>query len=627
MPRSVQLMLATVSHIYLCHVAISPARICRKLAVELKKEGAVPARWLFLGRDYLRFKEWHESLGHGWENVKYSKQLQSLALEWRRPYLDWLTEFGEQNNNLIWWSSSISERNTYGDSLYHSICYLRIGLDFLAANNPPLLVVVENRAVLCALARHPALQGNVRVFHSHRRLLKDVLRWPASWAFYFLDGLRAILDACITRRGRSPIPPPTEKPRVLIHSCMEDSYFGDDGKAHDRYFGPLAEELYHRGYDVVVMPWLYNPKRSRRKAFVWFRQHPGQYLIPEDFYSLRDYVWAAWVVIRQMFLLSGQHSFQGMGITPLVREARWQQSRSIGAARFVLYYRLIETLSHRSMKLGFFIDTFENMIAEKPQVIGFRRFMPGVTTVGFQHYTESYPLLLCFFTTPKEAEFAPHPDVVVCNSLHMLRRMEKMGFPRQRLRVGPSLRYRHLMGNFSSSAAEPNKVLVILPLHTGSSAEMMEGLRQSFPDPDGIEFWLKPHPMMSEKALQKVMGLLPKHFILVEGNMDQWLSHAACAVVSASTSAFDAALAEVPVVVVGRETDFDLNPLAWFPEFLPPTHTPQELRDQVLHCLNLSQAEREGLQAWARKLREQAISPITDETISAFVQPRTAGSE
>jgi hypothetical protein len=609
--------------IYLCHAAISPKRIYSKLAVELAKERSAPVQWLFLGRNYLRFKDWKETLGPGWQNLRYSKQLQSLALKWRKPYLDWLTELGKQNNTLTWWSSSISERNTYGDSLYHSICYLRIGLDFLAKKNPPLLLVIESRAILCTLVNHPDLRGSVRVFHSHMSLLKEVLKWPASWAFYFLDGLRAILDACSPRRGRAPIPPLTEKPRVLIHSCMDDSYFGDDGTAHDRYFGSLASELRLRGYDVITIPWLFNLKRSRRKAFAWFRIHPHQYLIPEDFYSLLDYAWAAGVVMRQMFLLSGHLSFQDMDITPLVREARWRQSRRIGAAKFMLYYRLIEKLAQRGMKLDFFIDTFENMITEKPQVMGFRRFMPEVTTVGFQHYGESLPLMLCLFTTPEEAAFAPHPDVIVCNSPHMSTRMEQMGFPRHKLRVGPSLRYRHLMGEFSSLAAEPNKIMVILPMGVDNIAEMMDSLRQSFPDPEDIEFWLKAHPMLSRKALHKVMGQLPRHFSVVKGNMDQWLTRAACIVVSASTSAFETALAGVPVVVIGRETDFDLNPLAWFPEFASPIHSSQKLREQVRRCLNLSQTEREDLQAWARKLRERAISPITDETVAAFVHPRS----
>ena len=596
-----------------------------KLAREFKKEKTATVRWLFLGPNHKRFKTWSEALGPDWQHLKYSQELQSLALDWRHSYLEWITELGKKNDNLVWWSSSISERNTYGDSLYHAICYLRIGLDHVAEENAPLLIVAESQALLYSLANHTTAQGKVCEFHPLRGFVLEFFRWQASWAFYFLDALQAILDAHLTRRGRSAIPPCAAKPRVMIHSCMDESYFGNDGTAHDRYFGLLAAELRGRGYDVMIMPWLHNLKRSRRKAFAWFRRHSDQYLIPEDFYSLWDYAWAAWVVMRQMALIPGQHYFQSMDITQLVREACWKQSRRVGAANFVLYYRLASKLARRGFRLDYFVDMFENMITEKPQVMGYRSFMPEVTTVGFQHYGESLPLMLCLFTTPEEAAFAPHPDVIVCNSKHMLMRMEQMGFPRQKLHVGPSLRYSHLMGEFKPPVTECDKTLVILPLGEDIMAEMLSLLRQAFPEPEGNVFWLKPHPMMNSGVLKRITAHLPEHFSLVTGNMELWLSRAACVVVAASTAAFEAALAGVPVVVVGRETDFDLNPLAWFPEFAPPVHSSQELREQVLRYLNLDYSGRQGQQAWARRLREEAISPITDATLSAFVQTLSGG--
>ncbi|MFA5181679.1 MAG: hypothetical protein WC405_10200 [Syntrophales bacterium] len=608
--------------IYLCHTGASPKRIGQKLSAA--SEGKSPTQWLFLGRDYLLFRDWVKALGHDWECLRYARQLQELATVWRKPYLDWLTELGRRNNNLIWWSSAIAERNTNIDSLYHSICYLRIGLDYLSKENPPLLVVVESRAVLLALANHPELRGRVRVIHSYWSILKEAVKWPASWVFYFLDASRALLDAWITRRGRVSVPPPAGKPRVLVHSCMDESYFGDDGMAHDRFFGSLAMELRCRGYDVITMPWLFNIKRSRCKAFAWFRSHPGQYLIPEDYYSICDYIWAAGIVMRQMFLLPGQRSFQDMAITLLVREDCMQQSCRIGAAHFVLYFRLIKKLAGQDMKLDYFIDTHENMTAEKPQIMAFRRFMPKVTTVGFQHYSESQAMMLCLFTTPEEAAFAPHPDVIVCNSPHMEARMAQMGFPPQKLRAGPSLRYQYMLCELATVFTEPNKVLVILTLGLDIITQIMDMLHQAFPKPEGIEFWVKPHPMlrMDLKELQKITGPLPGHFSLAEGNMNLWLPRAACAVVSASTTSFEAALAGVPVVVASREIDFDLNPLAWHSEFASPVCSPQELREQVLACLNMSGEERERLQTWARNMRKRAISPITDENVETFVQPR-----
>lgn len=90
----------------------------------------------------------------------------------------------------------------------------------------------------------------------------------------------------------------------------------------------------------------------------------------------------------------------------------------------------------------------------------------------------------------------------------------------------------------------------------------------------------------------------------------------------ASTTALEIALVGMPVVLVGRETDFDLNPLAWFPEFDNPVHSPEELHAQVFRKLSLSPAERERLKDWARLMRRECLSPLTEETISAFVKSR-----
>jgi len=605
--------------ICLCHAAVSPATLKGK---GFFREAGGSGDWLYLGRDYLCFRNWRQALGPSWEHREYSKELQSLALEWRGPYLDWITGLGRKNNTLAWWTSSVSERNTYGNSLYHSICYLRIGLSVLGSERPPSLVLVESAAVLHALAGHPGLAGRVRVLNSRTTRLKEMCRWMVSWGRYFIRTAGSVWNAYVTRHPGGTPEEQKDRPRVLIHTCIDDSYFGEDGVARDRYFGTLARELRGRGYDVVVLPWIYSLRRSQREAFRWFRQHPGEYLLPEDFCSLRDYVWSAGIIMRQGFMLKGQHVFLGMDITGLVREACRQQGSRTETARFVLYYRLVQHMLNRRVRLDRFIDMHENMVTEKPQIMAFREFMPWVTVVGFQHYSESIPLMLCLFTTPEEAEFAPHPDYIVCNSPHMLSRMEQMGYPRDRLRVGPSLRYQHLVGESASAAPEGNKVLVVLPLGRDYTAEMMDLLLEGFSEPEGLEFWLKPHPMLEEKELRIITRDIPEHFTVVEGNMDRWLGRAACVVVSGSTSSFEAALAGIPVVVVGRRTDLDLNPLSWFSEFAPAVHSSRELRDGVLHALSVTGDEMGALTVWAEKMREQAISAITDETVGAFMEQR-----
>ena len=451
-----------------------------------------------------------------------------------------------------------------------------------------------------------------------------VIRMVLVWAWYFLRAVMEMRDARKTRRDGRTVPLRSDKLRVLVHACIDESYFAEDGSAQDRYLTVLPQALRQKGYDVVIMPWLCNVSRSRRDAFAWFRQWPERYLIPEDYYSLWDYIWAAWIVISQAWFPSGKQVYQGIDVTLLVAEARRQGAADTGIALFVRYARLIRKLKAIGFKLDIFVDKFENMVTEKPQVIALRTYMPEVITVGFQHYVAPYPLQLHMFTTPEEAVEAPHPDVIVCNSQFCVDLFAKEGFPGHKLRVGPSLRYLHLMDNHTNQGGIDNHVLVILPLDTGVAGEMVYKLVEAFPSDEGVRFLLKVHPAMPRRQWLLALGerTLPAHMLTVDGEMSEAVRNAACAIASPGTTAgLELLLAGVPVVTVGRETDLDMNPFAWFSELEGSIYSPDQLRNALMGILSTVKLSREAVRAWAEKYRPYYLSPLNDGTIQAFVEP------
>jgi surface carbohydrate biosynthesis protein (TIGR04326 family) len=262
------------------------------------------------------------------------------------------------------------------------------------------------------------------------------------------------------------------------------------------------------------------------------------------------------------------------------------------------------------------------MLGEKPPVMALRRWMPDVLTVGFQHYAGQHPLMLCLFTTPEEAAFAPHPDVIVCNSPLTAAQLVEAGFPPRKLRVGPSLRFLDSVPAEVERTPEPESVLVVLAMDPMASRELLSKLLAAFPEDEGIRFWVKPHPMMSLKQFAALLGgrPLPPHMTRVEGPMSDWLARATVAVVVATTAALEVALAAIPVVLVGRETDFDQNPLDGFTGFERPVYAAATLRTRVHEKLALAPEDALRLQEWARRVRRECLSPLNERTLSAFVR-------
>jgi hypothetical protein len=579
---------------------------------------------LYLGRDYLDACAWEKALGSGFERLASARALQQTATELRRPFTEWIVSIGRTSpGGVRWWASRLAERNTYVSPLFRHICYLHLALAFLRSADRPLLIVADSRAVIRAIAEHPDLAGRARGrsrLREYQALCAWTLRFCAVWLLYLLRAVAEQLDARLSGAPRLPFQSAAAR-RVLLHCCIDEAALRQYGGSSDRYFTVLPEELRRRGYDVVVMPWLVNVQRSRRDAFRTIRQSPHPSLIPEDYYSFADYLWSAWQVIAQLRLARGPRSFDGCRVDVLLRDACRSAAADTSITRFIRYARLIHRLKARGVTFDIFLDKFENMITEKPQVLALREHMPGVTTVGFQHYLAPYPLQLHMFTTAEESREAPHPDVIVCNSEFTAGVFEREGFPAAKLRTGPSLRYLHLLTP-SAAAGPRDAVLVMLPLDTGTAAEMVHKLFAAFSQPDGSRFILKLHPMMTETEWRAATGgrPLPPHFTRTSEEMAECLGRAACAIVpSGTTTGIELLLAGIPVVVIGRDTDLDLNPLVWFEDTEPAVYSAGDLKAALGTLMTRPADARARAEAWAARYRQQCLSPLNDQTVGAFL--------
>lgn len=599
--------------IHLALASSDPARVAAAVSGNV--------RWAYLGRDFGRTRAWERALGERFTRVSYAARLQELACAWREPFLDWIAAASlHRRDDLAWWTSSIAEKNTLSDSLFHGICYLKIATELMNGDEP-LLLVAEHESVLQAVEAN-APRKTKRAVRVPREELRLIARCAHHWLRYAWQSWRELRAARTTRAEvGADAPASGDKPRVVIHTCMDESYFGADGQPRDRYFGPLAKMLRADGYDVRTLPWLYAVRRPVAEAMRWFRARRGEYVIAEDSYAAKDYIWAARVVLSQLWRGRELTHFERLDVRPLVRCARLEQAGNDGVARFVRYDRLIRKWAANGERVDIFIDMFENMATEKPQVMAFRDVMPDTLTVGFQHYAALPPLQLFLRSTPAEARVAPLPEVIVCNSPYSARQLERAGFPAEKLRVGASLRYPHVT-NAPIAIERPRtrNVLVVLSLEESASEELLLKLIDAFGDDTSLSFLVKSHPMAPPNYLGGLLDRLPPAFLRASGELAPHLSAAACAVVLASTSAFELAVAGVPLVVAGRESDFDQNPLALHPEFPPPAVTAAELRAAILQRLDMPQSEWERLRDWAQRMRFEAFVPVTSDSARAFVE-------
>jgi len=561
-------------------------------------------------------------VGGDGDEIEYGERLQRVARDASDGFVQWIAEQARENDSLAWWTSRIAERNTLVKSLFHDICYLLVGQGILKDTDGPVLVVAENPNLLNILNRH--VQGRTIAVGLKASPL-SACTWTARflyvWMRFFCQSFWAIALARYVGATPSLVRASADKPRVLIRTCMSDGYFGDHGEARDRYFGQLPQYLEDQGYDVVILPWLFQLQKPYLEVLRWFGRSKVRYLIPEEYYTPADLWWAMTTVMRQAMLPRRCVPFQGNDLAPLVGAARRAQMVNTGCARFILYYRLFSRLSRQNVRLDSFVDLFENMASEKPSLLGLRRFYPHVTTIGFQHLIVLPPLSLSMRTNATEVAVLPMPDVIVANSDLTRSQLIAAGFPAARIRVGPSLRFSYLIGPELEREPTNRSVLVALAMDLGTSTELLAKLLNAFPEEEGINFLLKPHPDMTDQMFYQLTNgrPLPGHVERVDGSMEVWLSRAKCAISGATTAAFELAIAGVPLVLVGRDIDIDINPLADFPEVGPPAYTAEDLRERVLQLVDADDNALAPFRDWANRIRRTALSPLTNETMMAFV--------
>ena len=602
-----------VETLLLCHPSVRE----RRVAARLRREGG-PAHWLFLGEDYVRLLEWQDALAPVADRLDSGAMLRRAAARLRQPFLDSITELGGRYDSLEWWASRLSERNTMSSPLLLHCCYLELGERALDEVGGTLCVISQSRAVLESLVESAARRG-IRVlrigrpFPGSRRLLVSARRLARI--------VRFLGQSLLRRLGAPAVRPPAARPFVLLRTWVDASCFGPDGTFRDRYFDGLARWLQDRGCSVAVIPVLYNTGRSYGSAWRWLRANSLDFVAPFRHLRLADYVFALRVARRQAGMPRGPVSLDGVDVSRVFLEERTRAAFDGGALECILSYRLPLRLAEAGFRPDVVVEGFENMIEEKTLNLGFRRYLPGTRLVGFQHGALS-PLLVSNFVTPGESDFAPIPDRVVCNGEAFREILVDEGFPPERSVVGPALRYAYLWSaNLSSSGAGGAAVLVPLPLEHRAAVELLAKVVQAFGETTSLRVLLKPHPMShSDKLFATAReSELPRHFELVDGGMDKWLRHAGVLISLASSTLYEALAAGVPVVVVGRESALDLNPLAWYPELERVVSDPEEIRAEALRLLSLSPEELAAYRRRGKEILRRSFNPVTDESMRVFV--------
>ncbi|MCM8805128.1 MAG: hypothetical protein NC825_00110 [Candidatus Omnitrophica bacterium] len=587
--------------------------------------------WIFLGRSYIELIRWEKILKN-FKRIQTGKLLDEIAFSLKDCYVLWSASFAEKyKNDISWWTSRVWERNTMVSSIFLHLCYVKL-LEKIVQDfeGEKLLVVCESSFLMSTLHRHfkqkgfhVVLSDDFYFYHCKEKFIL-VFRFIKN----FLKGIKGLLTRWVfaktTKRYAKNQWHGSDRNWIIIHTCIDDGCFGKDGKFYDRYFPGLYDWLENNGFGVAIIPWIYNVTMPLKNVYRWFRENEKLFLIPEDFYRISDYFWAFFQFFRRNFRVMNTQFIEDMDITMFIKEEKIRQIMEFETINFLLYYRLFRRLKKKNFQLRQLIDTFENMITEKSQIMSIKKYFPEASITGYQHAL-ILTLLLSYQATKKEHHTGPYPDIIISCSEWTKKILVDNGFDSSRILEGPPLRYQYLFKfkEFSNVFEKQKSILIICPLALDSAVELI--IKSFIALNEIVDYYdivyLKYHPMMNHRQLLKAakMEKLPEKWVIASGNIEEFLKKAHCVISSTTSAVLEAIVCGIPVVITGRETDLTMNPLGWLQEKeFQPVFDTCEMREIIKRNLSLSDEQRTQLKEKGKHLLDMIFKPVDDQGLKVF---------
>jgi len=551
----------------------------------------------------------------------YAVQLDEIAEELRLPYVELVQAISAPYGaDVDWWVTPFASRNTYVCHLFERLCKVTLARR-IAAEGGVLEVIVDTpelaRLLQKVLPASVSVRCTISPLGKSLRVAAAVMRRLAI-ALYMYAG----------RTVFSRLLPPVRRDLPLEPVVILDTFVYPEsiraGIFTDRHYPGLLDELTESERRIIYRAPTYYGVRNYFQLYHRLRACKDNFLLPDDYLHLADYVFAIshiWRASRQL----PKCTFSGMEVTGLVNEAYTENLANPGSAEGLLRYCFAQRLRDAGIRVHRVVEWFENQELDHGAVAGWRKFYPNVEVMGYQGFLASRTYL-CMFPVALEQQLnlLPHTLAVIGGALVG---PAKEFCPDLRVIVAPAFRFQALM---LDRRDEPSPgwftVLISLPVMKDESAAVMAMLVRAAKILDGVtsrpcRFHIKLHPASQKKAiLDEVLRLSPV-FRVIDGDFDRALDDADALVSAASSTCVQAIARGVPVAIVGRPGLLTQNPIPKTVDsrLWQVCYSAGDLSSALRSYADLEPEDMTELRKLGSDCRSELFEPLTSGASRAFV--------
>jgi len=581
----------------------------------------------YLDEDVGRFLALRSALSGQLEVRNLSGSYYRTFQEIADSILELMARLNEQHDSLDWWGGQVASKNPVSSDVQKLITRLFCVRKLLFESTEDLVFVTSSAALSESISTLAAEKGlevvnhvrPINVFFSRMRL----------YGFYvvqLLYHLQLMMKNkwSVWRHLKRPSgKKQSQRKRILIRSWVTQGNFSESGIFKDRNFGDLPTWLKDQGYEVWTLPMFFNLGPIKRDIYKRLQEQEQTFVVPEHYLGFRDYVMNLMVSLRALRMRIRAAKIDGVDVSLLFNEVIVKIGVDVSMATLNLSYFLIKRLKAEGVQVDGFYYAFENNASEKLFLLGCRKYYKEARLLGYQH-TAYYSDHLAFKLSPGELRHHPLPDRIVCSGRKYQKILEQAGFPREKLWVGPNLRYTGVYGEKESSRKDEfGRKNLLLPFTNSQNLafELIYKTWQAVGKDMEFQVFVRSHPLLSTRTLIDFMEMnrLADVEFADGGGIQEWFEDS-FAVISTGTSItiLEAVAHGVPVIRVIPDNTFLLDPLIWENYPLQPVSQVEEIREQLRTISRIKTEDNGYFARIGKKVLEECFARTTAQNMKLF---------
>ena len=499
--------------------------------------------------------------------------------------------------NIDWWVEGPASRNPFASPFFHYFCSINL-VNKLINNKYDISEIIVDSFALKQILKQYFTKNSKSI----------LIKYQGTKLNYYFKHL---------------IIPFYKIPNNAL--TLIDVFAYHEFTSKDRYYNGLWKNLnYLQKESTFFVPTLIMiPRKKMISAYKILRTSDRNFLVKEDYLKISDLIYAIGHYFRLLRITISPVIVLSIDISSLVKEELRSMKGYSNAVEGLLNYRFAKRIKEKKTKLRLVIDWFENQVVDKGWNAGFKKFYPGIPTIGYKGYITSLQYLCTYPSIMEDnSDVLPSRFAVIGKGLIESTRNFSANL---NVEISPAFRFQHV---WDKTTVEPNSyyftILVALPIIHEESITILKLVKDYLKATNytDLRFLVKIHPAVSEEIMKiKFGGDWPEEFTIIKGTSSRYIPKSDIIISGMSSICLETMSLGVPVIFVENLYGISYNPI---PEEIPQVlwrscRTSEDINNAIGYYRNRSHSEINKHKEIGFKIKEDYFEPVTKESVRKFL--------